>query len=148
MIEYETSAVARIAGVSKRQLQWWDEQAIVKPLHRKGFPGGGGGSRRFYTPEQLVEVQLVVALRRAGCLPHQNHWIPKARVMLRALRRTTAVQPIVKRVPRLYLLTDGRETYFETDYQKLLARLKKAKTGMSLVDLTELAMGTMEGKAA
>ena len=30
---YTSSEVSRIAGVSLRQLQWWDERKVVSPQH-------------------------------------------------------------------------------------------------------------------
>jgi DNA-binding transcriptional MerR regulator len=55
--------VATKAGVSLRQLQWWDEHGIVSPV-KIGF-------KRFYTPEQLEQVIRLGALRKAGASLHQ-----------------------------------------------------------------------------
>ena len=50
--------VARLAGVSLRQLQWWDERKVISP--RKD------DRRRIYVPEQVLELLRVAALRRKG----------------------------------------------------------------------------------
>ena len=54
-----TSAdVARLASVSLRQLQWWDEQKVVSPRHE--------GHRRIYSPAEVVEITVIAELRRKG----------------------------------------------------------------------------------
>ena len=45
---YASSDVARISGVSLRQLQWWDEQSVVSPRH--------DGHKRVYLPQEVIEV--------------------------------------------------------------------------------------------
>jgi len=40
--------VARLSGVSLRQLQWWDEQKVVSPRH--------DGHKRIYDMAEVVEV--------------------------------------------------------------------------------------------
>ena len=52
--------VGRIAGVSLRQLQWWDERKLVSPCIED--------HRRVYVPDQVVEILVVAALRRKGRL--------------------------------------------------------------------------------
>ena len=45
---YTSGEVARIAGVSLRQLQWWDERSVVSPRQE--------GHRRVYLQQEVVEV--------------------------------------------------------------------------------------------
>ena len=52
---YSSSEVARIARVSLRQLQWWDERHVVSPRHE--------GHRRMYSPEEVLEVTVIAELR-------------------------------------------------------------------------------------
>ena len=40
---YASSEVAKVAKVSLRQLQWWDEKHVVSPRHE--------GHRRMYTSD-------------------------------------------------------------------------------------------------
>lgn len=129
---YKTAEVARLAGVTLPQLQYWDERGIVKPKL--------SGRARLYTPEQLLEVRVVAGLKDRGLIGGSGGpWRLLALRVLRSLRRSLKRVPVVRRVPRLYLLTDGLKTYLETDVQRLLGRLKTARTGMVLLDLTELA---------
>src|SRR5436190_23012021 len=55
---YNSSDVARICGVSLRQLQWWDERNVVSPRQ--------DGHKRIYMAEEVVEISVVAELRRKG----------------------------------------------------------------------------------
>src|ERR1019366_6294293 len=44
---FSSSEVAGVAGVSLRQLQWWDERKVVSPRHE--------GHRRVYLASEVVE---------------------------------------------------------------------------------------------
>jgi DNA-binding transcriptional MerR regulator len=50
--------VARLAGVTQRMLQWWDERSIVSPRQEK--------HARLYSMQQVLEVFLIAELRRKG----------------------------------------------------------------------------------
>ena len=43
---YNSSDVARMCGVSLRQLQWWDERSVVSPRQ--------DGHKRVYSPAEVV----------------------------------------------------------------------------------------------
>ena len=70
---YNSSEVARIAGVSLRQLQWWDERKVVSPRHE--------GHKRIYRPAEVIEVTVIAELRRKGFS------LQKIRRVLRFLQR-------------------------------------------------------------
>src|SRR5678815_1931634 len=70
---YASSDVARISGVSLRQLQWWDEQSVVSPRH--------DGHKRVYLPNEVIEVTVIAELRRKGFS------LQKIRRVLRYLQR-------------------------------------------------------------
>ena len=55
---FNSSDVARICGVSLRQLQWWDERNVVSPRQ--------DGHKRVYMPEEVVEISVIAELRRKG----------------------------------------------------------------------------------
>src|SRR6266446_1624533 len=55
---YTSNDVARISGVSLRQLQWWDERNVVSPRQ--------DGHKRIYLPEEVVEISVIAELRRKG----------------------------------------------------------------------------------
>src|SRR5437899_10825208 len=70
---YASSDVARISGVSLRQLQWWDEQHVVSPRHE--------GHKRVYLPNEVIEVTVIAELRPKGLS------LQKTRRVLRYLKR-------------------------------------------------------------
>jgi hypothetical protein len=45
-------------GATLRQLQWWDEAGLLKPIQRL--------HKRLYTREQVWEARRLISLRRAG----------------------------------------------------------------------------------
>ena len=55
---YNSSDVARLCGVSLRQLQWWDERNVVSPRQ--------DGHKRIYMPAEVVEISVIAELRRKG----------------------------------------------------------------------------------
>ena len=70
---YSSSEVADVAGVSLRQLQWWDERKVVSPRHE--------GHRRVYDPAEVIEITVIAELRRKGFS------LQKIRRVLRFLQR-------------------------------------------------------------
>jgi len=70
---FSSTEVARIARISLRQLQWWDERKVVSPEHQ--------GHRRHYSPEEVVEITVIAELRRKGFS------LQKIRRVLRYLQR-------------------------------------------------------------
>lgn len=59
-----TSEVAKFAGVSIRQLQWWDETKLLVPGFKRG--PGGTGMLRDYSAEDAQRALLIGDLRRRG----------------------------------------------------------------------------------
>lgn len=55
MTEFTTNDVSAALHVSHRQLQWWDEQGVIRPRHQ--------GHSRFYSHADVVLVCAVAALR-------------------------------------------------------------------------------------
>ncbi|MBV9082830.1 MAG: MerR family transcriptional regulator, partial [Acidobacteriaceae bacterium] len=47
---FSSSDVSRIAEVSLRQLQWWDERKVVSPHHE--------GHKRVYAAEEVIEITV------------------------------------------------------------------------------------------
>lgn len=119
--------VARIAGVSPRQLQWLDERQVVSPRKE--------GRRRKYAPQQVLEVLTVSSLRRKGLSLH------RIRRVLRLLRREWGQHSaaLSAGAAQLYLLTNGDSIHFETHPEGIVDRLIGAKTAMYLVSLSDLS---------
>jgi len=120
-----SSEVAKIARISLRQLQWWDERKVVSPEHR--------GHRRIYSPEEVVEVTVIAELRRKGFS------LQKIRRVLRYLQREMGrrLSEVLSPQSDLHLLTDGKSIYLEDNHQRIIDILKNARQPMFLVCVSD-----------
>ena len=121
---YTSGEVAAIAGVSLRQLQWWDERNVVSPRQE--------GHRRVYLQQEVVEVSVIAELRRKGFS------LQKIRRVLRFLQKEMG-----KRLSdavgdnEIHLITDGKNIYLEDEPGRIIDVLKNAKQPMFLVCITD-----------
>ncbi len=122
---YTSSDVARISGVSLRQLQWWDERNVVSPRQ--------DGHRRVYLQAEVVEVSVIAALRRKGFS------LQKIRRVLRYLQKEMGkrLADAVASEAEVHLLTDGKNIYLEESPERVVDVLKNAKHPMFLVCVTD-----------
>src|SRR5918994_5791814 len=122
---FTSSDVSRIAAVSLRQLQWWDERKVVSPRHE--------GHKRVYHPEEVVEVTVIAELRRKGFS------LQKIRRVLRFLQKEMGkrLHEVLSGEPDLHLVTDGKSIYLEDDSDKIVDILKNARQPMFLVCVTD-----------
>lgn len=122
---YTSTDVARVAGVSLRQLQWWDEKKVVSPKHE--------GHKRLYDLEEVVEVAVIAELRRKGFS------LQKIRRVLRFLQREMGrrLSEVMASESDLHLLTDGKSIYLETNNDQIVDILKGARQPMFLVCVTD-----------
>lgn len=122
---YSSSDVARVASVSLRQLQWWDERHVVSPEHQ--------GHKRVYSSEQVVEITVIAELRRKGFS------LQKIRRVLRYLQREMGrrLGDVLSNDSDLHLLTDGKTIYLEDRQDRIIDVLKNAKQPMFLVCVTD-----------
>src|SRR3954463_11766702 len=121
---FNSSEVARICGVSLRQLQWWDERNVVSPRQ--------DGHKRVYVPEEVIEVSVIAELRRKG-FSLQN-----IRRVLRFLRKDSGkrLSEALSSTSDIHLLTDGKSIYVEEAPNRVIERLKNARQAMFLVCVT------------
>ena len=93
---YNSSDVARICGVSLRQLQWWDERNVVSPRQ--------DGHKRIYMAEEVVEISVIAELRRKGFS------LQKIRRVLRFLQKDMGkrLSEALAGSADVHLLTDGK----------------------------------------
>jgi DNA-binding transcriptional MerR regulator len=124
-VRYTSGDVARIAGVSLRQLQWWDERSVVSPRQE--------GHRRVYLSQEVVEVSVIAELRRKGFS------LQKIRRVLRFLQKDMGkrLSEAVAGTGEVHLLTDGRNIYLEDQPNRVIDVLKNAKQPMFLVCVTD-----------
>jgi len=126
-VQYTSSEVARISGVSLRQLQWWDERNVVSPRH--------DGHRRVYSPAEVVEVTVIAELRRKGFS------LQKIRRVLRFLQREMdkRLGEALSHDSDIHLLTDGKSIYLEDRPDRVVDILKGARQPMFLVCVSDQA---------
>jgi DNA-binding transcriptional MerR regulator len=122
---YNSAQVARICGVSLRQLQWWDERNVVSP-HQNSH-------KRSYTPEEVIEISVIAELRRKGFS------LQKIRRVLRFLQKEMGkgLNEAVQNSTEVHLLTDGKSIYLEDAPGRIIDLLKNARQPMFLVCVTD-----------
>jgi DNA-binding transcriptional MerR regulator len=122
---YTSGDVARLTGVSLRQLQWWDERNVVSPRQE--------GHRRVYLAHEVVEVSVIAELRTKGFS------LQKIRRVLRFLQKETGkrLSDAVSGDGDIHLITDGKNIYLEDEPNRVIDVLKNAKQPMFLVCVTD-----------
>jgi len=122
---YNSSEVARICGVSLRQLQWWDERSVVSPRQ--------DGHKRIYMPEEVVEISVIAELRRMGFS------LQKIRRVLRFLQKDMGkrLSEALSAASDVHLLTDGKSIYLEDAPNRIIDLLKNARQPMFLVSVSD-----------
>src|SRR6185312_3896211 len=122
---FTSTEVAKIAQVSLRQLQWWDERKVVSPRHE--------GHKRVYSPEEVVEITVIAELRRKGFS------LQKIRRVLRFLQREMGrrLAELLDNESKLHLLTDGKSIYLEDQQDRIIDLLKQARQPMFLVCVSD-----------
>jgi DNA-binding transcriptional MerR regulator len=111
---FTSGQAASIAGVSLRQLQWWDENALIMPRQE--------GHRRIYSGFDIIYVMIVAELRRKGLS------LQRIRRIIKGLRKTALPKDG-------FLLIGHRAAIFQTKEQVIDA----AKSSHGPVLLVSLA---------
>lgn len=124
-LTFASADISDLAGVSLRQLQWWDEQKVVSPQHE--------GHRRIYSSEEAVEISVIAELRRKGFS------LQKIRRVLRFLQREMGrrLSDVLSESSDLHLVTDGKQIYLEENSERIIDILKNAKQPMFLVCVSD-----------
>ena len=124
---YTSAEVARIARVSLRQLQWWDERRVVSPDQ--------DNHKRLYQPNQVIEVSVIAELRRKGFS------LQTIRRVLRFLEKELRkrLSEVLAPDSEIHLLTDGKSIYLEDGPERVIDLLKDARQPMFLVCVTDQA---------
>ena len=132
---YTSGDVARIAGVSLRQLQWWDERNVVSPRQE--------GHRRVYLPHEVVEVSVIAELRAKGFS------LQKIRRVLKFLQKEMGrrLADAVAENSDIHLITDGKNIYLEDQPDRIIDVMKNAKQPMFLVCVTDQLRRFQSGAA-
>src|ERR1039458_9902 len=124
---YNSSEVARICGVSLRQLQWWDERNVVSPRQ--------DGHKRIYMLPEVVEISVIAELRRKGFS------LQKIRRVLRFLQKDMGkrLSEALSATSDVHLLTDGKSIYLEDTPDRIIDLVKNARHPMFLIALPDQA---------
>src|ERR1700674_69140 len=111
---FTSSDVSRIAQVSLRQLQWWDERKVVSPRHE--------GHKRIYLPQEVIEITVIAELRRKGFS------LQKIRRVLRFLQKEMGrrLSDVLQGASDLHLVTDGKSIYLEERNERIIDIFKNA----------------------
>jgi len=122
---FSSSDVSRIAQVSLRQLQWWDERKVVSPRHE--------GHKRVYLSEEVIEITVIAELRRKGFS------LQKIRRVLRFLQREMGkrLSDVLDTNSALHLVTDGKTIYMEDQNDRIIDILKNARQPMFVVCVSD-----------
>lgn len=75
---FSTAEVAKLTGLTARQLDWWDRRGFLRP---SVAAASGYGSRRRYSFTDVVRLRLASRLRAAG------FGLPQVRRVVETLRR-------------------------------------------------------------
>ena len=123
--QFTSTEVARICGVSLRQLQWWDERSVVSPRQ--------DGHKRVYLAQEVLEVSVIAELRRKGFS------LQKIRRVLRFLQKDMGkrLSDALQSDSEIHLLTDGKSIYLEEASERIIDLLKNARQPMFLVCVSD-----------
>jgi len=122
---FNSIQVARVCGVSLRQLQWWDERNVVSPRQ--------DGHKRIYAAQEVLEISVIAELRRKGFS------LQKIRRVLRFLEKDMGkrLSEALDAASEMHLLTDGKSIYLEEAPNRIINLLKNARQPMFLVCVTD-----------
>lgn len=103
METYNSKEASRVAGVSLRQIQYWDERGFIRPSVKAAQ---GRGSKRLYSFHDLLCLKVMKDLTYRGLS------LRKVRRCLQPLRRYSAEHG--RALESLRYLTDGEKLFVIT----------------------------------
>ena len=108
-MNFNTKAVSKIAGLSVRQVDYWDRTHFIKPSEREA---AGYGSIRLYSFTDLIQMKVAKALLDKGiCLQ-------KIRKAITYLKKN--MPEVEKPLSALRFLTDGETVFVLTRNKKTI----------------------------
>lgn len=106
---FGASVVMGLTGVSRMQLQHWDNTGMIKPSLRRG---NGKGSRRTYSFKDIVALKVASGLRREGI------GLQKIRAVVDYLRKNCPDASVP--LSELRFVTNGLDIFVITDDRDVL----------------------------
>ena len=123
--QYTSNEVMALTGITGRQLQWWDEQGVVRPQR--------SGRNRAYSLDDVAELSVICELRERGFS------LQRVRKILRFLQRELGEKRIstLGQGGEFHLLTDGKRIYLEDSAHRIVDILRNARQAIFSVCLTD-----------
>jgi DNA-binding transcriptional MerR regulator len=122
MLIFTSEQALRISGITKRQLQLWDENGTVRAIREEHH-------RRHYLPAQVVELWLFAELRRRGI------GFARFRRILLYFRKNI---PAFSGHTAIYFLTDGIDARLTSEPRAIVDVMLKSKNRpMYLIQIDE-----------
>ena len=120
-VEFDTTQVSKFAKVSLRQLQWWDEQGVVRPRRE--------GHRRLYHASQVARVLLIAELRKRGLALNRMAHLLKGPVLKQIEER---------RVGERFLVGNSKAMYIIDSRSELVDDLKRATVPLFVLSVPDV----------
>ncbi len=112
-VGYRGTSAATAAGITYRQLDYWDSSALVKPSVRGA---AGSGSQRLYSFRDILVLKLVKRLLEAGVTLQQ------IRIAMGELRDAG-----IKDLAKITLICDGAKVFLCTSMDEVIDLLDKGQ---------------------
>ena len=110
---YRGTSAASAAGITYRQLDYWDSSALVKPSVRGAQ---GSGSQRLYSFRDILVLKLVKRLLEAGVTLQQ------IRIAMAELHDAG-----IKDLAKITLISDGAKVFLCTSMDEVIDLLDKGQ---------------------
>jgi DNA-binding transcriptional MerR regulator len=125
-LRFRTVAVARLAEVTLRQLQLWEERGVAIASR--------SGRVRLYTVSQAIFIVVIAELRRRGLSFQRISRLSSALRALLADHELAGMRPLA---PQTFILTDGRHIHFCDSSNKTLELVSNFSRPSVCVNLTD-----------
>jgi DNA-binding transcriptional MerR regulator len=112
-VGYRGTSAAAAAGITYRQLDYWDSSALVKPSVRGA---AGSGSQRLYSFRDILVLKLVKRLLEAGVTLQQ------IRIAMAELHDAG-----IKDLAKITLISDGAKVFLCTSMDEVIDLLDKGQ---------------------
>jgi predicted RNase H-like HicB family nuclease len=112
---FNTKTIARILGLSVRQIDYWDRTHFIKPSIREA---SGYGSVRLYSFSNLVQLKVAKTLMDKGIS------LQKIRKAINYLKKN--IPEVKKPLSEIKFLTDGETIFVLTEDKKVIIDVLKS----------------------
>lgn len=112
-VGYRGTSAATAAGITYRQLDYWDSSALVKPSVRGA---AGSGSQRLYSFRDILVLKLVKRLLEAGVTLQQ------IRIAMAELHDAG-----IRDLAKITLISDGAKVFLCTSMDEVIDLLDKGQ---------------------